>query len=139
MDIMKNESGPPGKSILTNDPDSSPEARALRLKRLRTIANLTRKQICENSGLNINTYIGYEVARYGGLTRWGAEKVITRLAQEGVICTFNWLMYNIGAPPTIPFNLHEISTPSQLQTQQPDNEEKLIIDELLLFRSHYKN
>jgi HTH-type transcriptional regulator, cell division transcriptional repressor len=136
---MTNETRLPFEITQKSDQDS-PEARAERLKRLRNMANLTRKQLCEKSGVNINTYIGYEVARYGGLTRWGAEKIINQLAREGVQCNLNWLMHNVGSGPVVSVDYKEILEAIPL-LQEPttfDREEELIVEELLLFRRQYK-
>jgi HTH-type transcriptional regulator, cell division transcriptional repressor len=105
------------------------------------MANLSRKQMCQGSDLNINTYIGYEVARYGGLTRKGAESVIKRVAQENVKCSYNWLMYNIGPLPQIHGNLNTTPESKLLDPNAeftaPDQEVEFIIQELLLFRNQY--
>ncbi len=36
---------------------SAPQERAARVKRVRNLANLSRKDMCDCEGLNVNTYI----------------------------------------------------------------------------------
>lgn len=107
---------------------STPEARAKRLRRLRNLANLSRPQMC-NDEININTYIGWEVSRFGGLSKTGAKKVIDRVAQEQVVCTLDWLLYGQGMPPYL---VHE-------RPATGESEENLIKNELALFETQYDN
>ncbi|MFT3741113.1 MAG: hypothetical protein QM752_00245 [Gammaproteobacteria bacterium] len=121
------------------DKDATPEVRAARLRRLRNMANLSRKDLCDKAGININTYIGYEVARYGGLTRWGAEKVVACAVKEGVHCTYNWLMFNIGEPPSVRIGYELTVTFDQSSGQliTPDQENTFIVQEILLFKRQH--
>lgn len=107
--------------------------RGERLRRVRNLANLSRKDLCDEAQININTYIGYEVGRYGGLTKKGADKVINHLSSKGVYCTLDWLMHGIGAGPSV-------NTDIQLKKSvEIYSETHKIKDELLLFHAHYKN
>ena len=81
------------EELVTETENSTPEARAERLRRVRNLANLSRKEICEAEGFNINTYKGWELARFGGVSVDGANKVVKRIAQSGVICSTEWLLY----------------------------------------------
>jgi hypothetical protein len=119
-------------TILNADDNSlsSPEAKASRLRRLRNLANLTRQQLCENN-ININTYIGWEYARFGGLTKKGAKKVIDRIAQENVVCSIDWLLEGVGLPPFWS-SCHTGSISNLSETD-------MVLEELTLFSSHYKN
>jgi hypothetical protein len=89
----------------TTTSPTSPQARAERLKRLRNLANLCRKDLCEGSKINLNTLIGWEVARHGGLSRIGAERVIERVAKEGVFCSIEWLLDGRAEPPRVATDL----------------------------------
>lgn len=100
---MLNETKKYIKKVLVSNQLNTAEARAERLRRVRNMANLTRQEICNFDGLNINTYKGWEIARYGGLPVDGAEKIIQRVAGEGVICELEWLVHGRGnAPYAIP-------------------------------------
>ncbi|HVV69327.1 MAG TPA: hypothetical protein VHE99_09915 [Gammaproteobacteria bacterium] len=126
------------KKVLVTDENSTPEARAERLKRVRNMANLTREQMCHDGAININTYKGWEVARYGGLPVDGAERVVVRVRQEGVVCTADWLLYEIGVGPyVIPDYKSAAEKGGKQAYVVPDNEEQLITNELLLFRKQF--
>lgn len=112
--------------------------RADRLRRLRNLANLSRKELCDGADININTYIGYEVGRYGGLTQKGTDKIIPFIATQGVYSTSEWLMYGVGPSPHVITNIIDM-TEKKEPLKSLDQEEKNIIEELHLFHKHYKN
>ncbi|MDF3055526.1 MAG: hypothetical protein K0Q74_1433 [Gammaproteobacteria bacterium] len=89
------------KKVIQIGEASSAEARAGRLRRVRNMANLSREKMCSSEGLNINTYKGWEIARYGGLPVDGAERVIRRVAHEHVVVTLEWLLHGQGAGPYV--------------------------------------
>ena len=89
------------KKLAIENEHSTPEARAERLRRIRNLANLSRKDICGSDEININTYKGWELGRFGGLPVDGAEKVVKIIAQSGVICTTEWLLYGKKPTPTL--------------------------------------
>jgi transcriptional regulator with XRE-family HTH domain len=80
-----------------------------RLKRIRHLANLSRKALCEQGNLNLYTLQGWEVGRHGGLTRNGAKKILALLTDMGVICSMEWLMDGLGTPPTISTSVHTLA------------------------------
>lgn len=121
------------KKVEVLDERSTPEARAARLKRLRNLANLSRKEMCDGSEININTLKGWEVARYGGLPLDGAHKLIKRVAHEGVFCSIEWLLYGKGSPPRVEIGKGEESS---IQNTDKLDEEKHIEKELTLFQQH---
>ena len=89
------------KKLAIENEHSTPEARAERLRRIRNLANLSRKDICGSDEININTYKGWELGRFGGLPVDGAEKVVKIIAQSGVICSTEWLLYGKKPAPTL--------------------------------------
>ena len=114
--------------------------RGERLRRLRNLANVSRKILCDEANININTYIGYEVGRYGGLTTKGSEKIIQYLCSKGVYCSLNWLMNGNGDTPRVVTNIKlnpDEDTP--IPFADTTNETQKITDELQLFYEHYKN
>lgn len=128
--------------IVQESPHSSAEERAKRLKRLRHLANLTKKELCELGEININTLTGWEVARYGGLPARGAEKVLNAIAKKGVRCSVEWLLHEIGKGPTLLPDFEKAlldQDTSVTETISFTTEEEKIIEELLLFKQHYKN
>ena len=80
---------------------ASPKAKGERLKRIRHLGNLSREEFCEGSEINLATLISWEVGRFGGLSSKGAKRVIARAAKEGVFCTIEWLLYEIGVGPEV--------------------------------------
>lgn len=88
------------KKVVVKNEDSTPDARARRLRYLRRLANLSRRQMCDDT-INFNTLKGWELARYGGLPRDGACKVINRVAQEGISCELDWLLHGEGQGPVV--------------------------------------
>lgn len=89
------------KKILFESELSSPQHRAERLRTLRNISNLSRKELCLLTDININTYKGWELARFGGLPLDGAEKVIETVSNKGVLATTAWLLHGISPAPTL--------------------------------------
>jgi hypothetical protein len=117
--------------------------RAERLKRIRHLSNLSRNEICKDNELNPHTLKGWEIGRYGGLTVKGAEKVLERIRDEGVCCTPEWLLFEIGKGPTIIGDyakMKEMKAIAVLDTPVVfGNEEQQISEELNFFKSHYKH
>lgn len=119
----------------TSNQESSPETKAERVRRLRNLANLSRKQVCEGSEINLNTLIGWEVGRHGGLSKIGAKRLIERVAHEGIICDDEWLLYGIGNGPMIAQNTPLIA--DHKNYQDLSHEEQNILQELAFFQRQY--
>lgn len=128
------------KMRIDADPFSTPKTRGHRVKLLRRMTNMSRDAVAEKySFLNANTLKSWEIGREGGVTLNGARRLLQMAKAEGIECSFDWLMYQIGDGPRV-VNLgasdnketkeHNISTSS---------EKKQIIDELRLFRFHHPN
>lgn len=124
------------KKVIVTDNESSPEGRAQRLRMIRNLANLSRKQLCDLCDVNINTLIGWEVARFGGLPLDQAEKIIQGVAQKGVECTLDWLIYEIGAGPKVITDYLTATTDAQKKTKPTNikNTENQLLSELIFFR-----
>jgi transcriptional regulator with XRE-family HTH domain len=112
--------------------DASPEMRAWRLKRVRNLANLTRDQMCDDGEIKRNTLIGWECARFGGLTSHGAIKVLARITRERVHCTLEWLMNGLGPEPSV-------NPLMQKDKMVDDNEDDVIDSELAFFKAKNLN
>ena len=125
------------KKVIVNHPLSSPEARAERLRRVRNMANLTREEMCNSQGLNINTYKGWEIARYGGLPIDGAEKTIARAAEEDVICNLEWLLHGIGISPYIVPEYRQTISMQQNAKLNVDQEKQNMLNEIQLFKKQH--
>lgn len=131
------------KKVIIIDDRSSPEARAGRLRKLRNMANLTRDNFCENGKIALASLKRWELAYYGGLPVDGAKKIIDRVGREGIVCSLEWLLHEIGNPPIINPSFRKGLTPleplSSSENSSASNEEKLITNELLLFRQNHQH
>ena len=126
----------PRREVFDNA-SNSPEAIAKRLRRVRNLANLSRQEICNTGDLNINTYKGWELARFGGLTQEGAEKVLARLFLAGVVCSSEWLLSGSGATPyllEIDKSLSKFSLSNDKQS-----EKNHILNELMIFQETHND
>lgn len=122
------------KKVVVTDDLSTPEARGDRLRCIRNMANLKREEMCASDDLNINTYKGWEIARYGGLPVDGAERVIRRVAREGVVCSLEWLLHGKNQGP------YSIPKDTLLIKNKKSNENyQDIIKEIMAFQSCHKN
>lgn len=123
------------KKLSIDNEFSTPEIRAERLKRIRNLANLSRKEICDTNEININTYKGWELARFGGIPADGAEKVVKRLAKSGVICSTEWLLY--GKTP-IPYIVPDIISCLSV-TEEKNSYLSIVEQEFFVYQNKYKN
>lgn len=135
MRIMKTKTYT--KKLLIDNEFSTPEARAERLKRVRNLSNLSRKEICESSGININTYKGWELARFGGLPVDGAEKIVRKVAEAGVICSIEWLLYGKSPSPSLAIDL--VSFEMEAASGSIPTKLNLIEKEFSVYQDVYKN
>jgi transcriptional regulator with XRE-family HTH domain len=127
------------KKVIISDEKSMPKARALRLKRLRHMANLTRLEICHEGKINFNTYKGWEIGRHGGLPKDGAEKIITEVKKSGVVCTVEWLLYEKGMGP---YSLQEFAADADNITVNSaafslQEQHQIIQQEINVFQTYY--
>lgn len=120
---------------------ASPKAKGERLRRIRHLANLSREAFCADGEINLTTLISWEIGRFGGLSKKGAARVIARVAQEGVFCTPEWLLYEIGVGPEVRGDFkklhHQANDHDDEMTTISQNE--IIVKELMFFRSLNKN
>ncbi len=135
--MMKKEPMMAEQSQGITDARSTPEAKAARIKRLRKLTNLERTDVDLKYGINVSTLKGWETARAHGLSKKGAYKFLKIAAREGVICSYEWLMYGLGHGPRL---IEKFDT--LLESDAPvssTDEERNIIEELQLFRNHHHN
>ncbi len=117
---------------------SSNKARAQRIRRLRGMMDLSRREFAIRYGIPARTLQNWEDAKGNGLTEAGARKITGVFKAEGIHCTIEWLLHGVGSPPEIPY----IDYPSSISTQQEwlvkdDAQIALIMQELKLFQEHY--
>jgi len=133
----------PGTNMTTNnlintrDLDiEAPMMRAKRLKSLRGLACLSRDQMCDHGNINQHTLIGWENARFGGLTVSGAQKIIARVAEENVYCTLEWLLAGKDPGPSItqkPITAKLTQGNDGTAVKEECNEDTIISEEALYF------
>ena len=121
---------------LIENPLASPLVKGERLRRLRNLANLSREEFCDDGSINFTTLISWEVGRFGGVSVKGAKRVIERVAREGVICTPEWLLYEIGVGPEVRADYTRINkiTAKNTPALSMRDEKANIIEELMLFK-----
>lgn len=117
-----------------DDSLTSPKAKGERLRRIRLLANLSREDFCTDGEITLASLISWEVGRFGGLTAKGATRVIARVAKEGVFCTSEWLLYEIGVGPEVKVDYKKNQDQEEVVELSSVTEDSTIIEELLLFR-----
>jgi DNA-binding transcriptional regulator YiaG len=78
---------------------ASSQARASRLKRMRRLTFLSRKEFAKKHTFSPGTLQNWETARFGGLTEKGARLILKAFKQEGIFCSYEWLMLGVGDGP----------------------------------------
>lgn len=129
--------------LATDSPSASAQAKGVRVKRIRHLANLSREELCAGGEINLATLISWEVGRFGGLSQKGAMRLIARVAKEGVFCTPDWLLYEVGAGPQVVADYKKVTQadviePDQLSPNSFD-ESTVIVEELMVFRKLNKH
>ena len=127
-------------------PLSDPQSKALRLKSVRSLAGLSRKQIELSFGISENTLRMWEQPKGNsrGLTKKGAKRMVEALGNAGIVCTIEWLLSGTGQAPMHYQQLKErVIEPLSKIIHTPDvayhQEETLIVHEIELFEKSYPN
>ena len=102
--------------------------RADRLKYVRKqLLKLTQDEFCQGSDIPKQTYSAWEMVRFSGLTADGADRVLKRYRDFGILCTKRWLLEGVGAPPN---KQDEVNTHSVEALED-------VAQELLVFKRHH--
>lgn len=118
-------------------PMSPPKIRGERLRTLRMMAGLTRNLFGSKYNLSTSTIQSWEDGRAGGLTRRGANLVVTLFRQEGLYCTPEWLLFGIGNPPRAAHSNYAVLR-EQSPTYHLASEETAIMKQLKVFKEYNK-
>lgn len=78
---------------------SSAAERGRRLRILRNMSDLTIHEFAEKFGIGASTIKYWESGKNEGLSSKGAKRVIEAMSQQGVHCTFMWLLHGVGNMP----------------------------------------
>ena len=101
---------------------SSKENRAKRLRILRKMCGLTRKDFSSKYAISASNFQNWEGPRYGGLTESAAIKFIDCIRREGIKCTLEWLMFGSGPAPIIMPSAFDIdSIPQHIELPQHEH------------------
>jgi hypothetical protein len=113
-------------------------ARGERAKLLRTTLRLSRADCTRKFNIPIGSLQTWEEAWQGGLTPKGAKRLIEAYAQEGLICSLEWLYDGIGPSPT--FSHKEVVVvPDEGEKPKTKRPNEDIQQELILFHKHNEN
>ena len=126
-------------SLETDANLDSPRARGERLRVLRKMSGLTIHKLAEKYEVGSSTIKYWECGRDKGLSAKGARKIIESMRQEGVYCTFMWLMHGVGMHPQIVDIRQSASTKQVAAMNTTLEEETAIANEIEVFCSGTPN
>jgi len=113
---------------------SSSKERGKRLRLVRKMSSLTLDDLSSKYDLGISTIKYWECAKNQGLSSKGAKKIVTAMQNEGIQCSYMWLMYGVGlAPQFIDVRFHKGFKNSDCIEQVAYDEEKSIEHEVAMF------
>lgn len=107
------------------DEESLQKSRANRLKRLRRMTGMSRKDFSTRYHISQGTLQNWETGRFGGLTEKGARVILRAFRQEKIYCGFEWLMYGVGEDPIIYKEVNQsqaVSSSRRISTEEQDIE-----------------
>ena len=113
--------------VNTLDKKNMGRIRGERLRALREVLGISRKEFANKHGIAPTTLQGWEEGRNNGITSKGVELVVRAYNSENVTCTKEWLLNGTGdtpLPPSLSWRLMDVSGLS---------EDEAIRKELLLF------
>lgn len=104
---------------------SSKRVRAQKLKNLRKLTGLSRRDFSIKHKIAPGTLQNWEDARNGGLTEKGAKRAIQAFTTEGIQLTLEWLMHDFGFPPQISNRLYfgDLTESNEPQDSSPKTTE----------------
>ena len=114
-------------------------ARANRVRSLRKMTNLSRKEFQKRFGVAPGTLQHWEDPQKNGLTVKGAKRLTQVLKNAGIYCSLDWILYGRGtAPQFLPSTDNvPIASSTKLHRVGETNEADCIASELSLFTQHY--
>lgn len=78
-------------------------SKAARLRFARSLTSLNRQQFCQKHQIiyaTLSIWENKKIKHGNSLTPKGAEIIITALRMHNIICSLDWLLYNIGHAPS---------------------------------------
>lgn len=83
---------------LSQDSEVRGKTAADRFRQARSLLPLSRRAFCDKHNLNYNTVQSWEISRTSS-REGNVTKFCEALAEEGIVCTEDWLMEGIGPAP----------------------------------------
>jgi transcriptional regulator with XRE-family HTH domain len=121
--------------------DEIKKERAVRVKWLRTLTGLSRRDFAKRYGIPPGTIQNWEEGKGGGITEKGAHRIVSVLQSANIHASFEWLMHGVGADPVPPTSVRRYVTAeaSAKYATQSDTDQELqwIESEMALFCQHY--
>ena len=74
-------------------------ARSMRVRCLRDITGLSRREFAKKFGIASGTLQNWEDKEGNGLTEKGAHRLVCVINNAGILCHVEWLMYGTGRAP----------------------------------------
>lgn len=122
--------------------DISPEAKARRVKTVRTYIGLTRAALYKKYNIQTSTLRKWETPKPGsvGLTPKGANRLVEILFKEGLFCTEEWLLTGEGEQPQFTATKNEILMEEINRSFEIfENNAAEIQEEIQLFKKKHKD
>ena len=124
--------------------DDSPQARGMRLKKIRALTGLNGEELAEKIGYSRQTISYWENVTYGGLSVKGAKKIVEALQALDMHCDLDWLLYGIVKNQSEAIAVHhtQSSNPANKNTQwllQQLTSQEPLFQEISLFKQCYPN
>jgi len=120
--------------MLKKEQQALSKERGKRLRLVRKMSGLTLKELAEKYNLGVSTIKYWECATNQGLSSKGAKKIINAMQNQGIQCSYMWLMHGIGLPPQfLDIHRHDSTNNPKSTDQVVYEEEKSIAHEISLF------
>ena len=118
---------------------SSPAERGERLRVLRNMSGLTIHELADKYDVGASTIKYWECAKSEGLSPKGAKKFIEAMANEGIYCSYMWLMHGVGIHPQYIDKRYGDTKKQQNPMNTSLEEERAIYREMDLFLKETDN
>lgn len=119
----------------------SPIAKGKRLRSLRQMADLSRKDLMNRHQISASTMQSWEEGKSTGLSPKGAQRIVLALQAEGVQCTTEWLLTGMGETPYLTDKLYTKEKEKNLFIPRkiPETDEEILLKERHFFRRNNHN
>lgn len=123
---------------LTPTDNCTPASRGKRLRRIRNMTNESRRVFAEGAGVSVNTLKCWELGAICGISKDGCKKTVEYAIKKGILCSIEWLLYEIGFPPVyITDNEENRDGTTNSKNTVILSDDDIIFNELINFTNHY--